>query len=235
MYFRILYQDPYLVAIEKPAGYHVHPPEDSTHRISPLTNCLHLLGKQLNTYLYPVHRLDRATSGVLLFALQSETARELCQLFQNQKIKKTYITVVRGWTPEAATIEHPLRSENDPDQRLESVTAYERIAKMEIPFPNGRFSSSRYSLLHIEPHTGRRHQIRRHCQHISHPLIGDTIYGNGEHNRLFREKLEINGLLLKAYSVEMIHPQTGTPLRITSRWNGMWHQLFDLFGVCPYV
>jgi len=234
MHFRILYQDDYLVAIDKPAGFHVHPPENPAHGISRAFNCLALLRKQLDIYLYPVHRLDRATSGVLVFALQSETARAVCESFQLHNVKKTYYTVVRGWTESEGTIIHSLRSEHDPSVRQEAITVFRKTAQMEINQPVGKYSTARYSLLEVAPHSGRRHQIRRHMDHLTHPILGDTIYGSGEHNRFFREKLQIQGLLLKAYSLEFQHPHTGIPIRITSRWNGLWHKIFDLFEVCPY-
>ncbi len=232
MSFRILYQDDSFVAIEKPAGFHVHPPEDA-HRISRSVNCLYLVKKQLETYVYPVHRLDRATSGVLLFALRSDSAKRLCHLFQEQKIKKTYFCVTRGWTEESGMIHYPLPSENESSEPLVATTAYQRIGQIELPHAVGRYPTARYSLLQVEPHSGRRHQIRRHLNHLSHPLIGDTLYGNGDHNRLFRDQLKIPGLLLKAYCLEFVHPERGDPVRIISRWSGLWHSVFDLFGVCP--
>jgi len=226
MSLRILYQDPFLIAINKPAGFYVHPPEDFAYRIPNEFNCLYLLRKQVNEYLYPVHRLDRATSGVLLFALNPSSAKALCDLFQQRKVKKTYFCVTRGWTEEVGVIDYPLEG-------VDSLTAFQQVARLETPHPIGRYSSSRYSILRVEPHSGRRHQIRKHLRHISHPLIGDTAYGDSAHNRLFREKWDIGRLLLKAYSIEVDHPETGLPLRITSRWDGLWHRVFDLFGVCP--
>ncbi len=226
MSFRILYQDDFMIAIEKPPGFHVHPPEDSNHPISNHFNCLHLLRNQISQYLYPVHRLDRATSGVLLFGLKSDSARKLCQAFENHQIRKTYFCVTRGWTDEAGQIDAPLGTSG-------ALTSYSRLGKLELPHSVSRYPSARYSLLQVEPRSGRQHQIRRHFAHISHPLIGDTVYGSGEHNRYFRSQLLIHGLLLKAYSVELLHPETGEPLQITSRWNGLWHRVFDRFEVCP--
>lgn len=238
MNLRILYQDEHLVAVDKPAGFHVHPPEDETLRISPNFNSLHLLKKQLGKYLYPVHRLDRATSGVLIFALQSETARLIAKLFQNRQIKKTYYCVVRGWTSaESGTIDRPLAQKKGGEvssPKVPALTNYTRVAHVELPIAVGRYSTARYSLVRVEPVTGRMHQIRRHFASISHPLIGDTVYGVGEHNRVFRQNLGISGLLLKAYSLELQHPVTGEMLQVTARWNGIWHKVFDLFGQCPY-
>lgn len=234
MTFRILYQDPYLVAIDKPAGFHVHPPEDATHMISPAFNCLSVLRKQLGTYLYPVHRLDRATSGVLLFALEQSAARELCDSFKNREVKKTYFCVTRGWTEEKMVIDRALKSDGPLEERLPSLTSVDQVSQIELPLAVGKYGTARYSLLKVDPHTGRRHQIRRHLAYSSNPILGDTTYGDGAHNRVFRENLGISGLLLKAYSIEIRHPSSGENLKLTSRWNGTWHKVFDLFGVCPY-
>lgn len=227
MKFRILYQDPYLVAIDKPAGFHVHPPEDPSYRISNQTNCLWILKNQLNTYLYPVHRLDRATSGVLLFALQKEAAKGLNLLFTEKRIKKTYFCVTRGWIKEKIELSYPLDG-------LEAQTTLTPVGHQEFSRPVGKYATARYTFLQAEPHTGKMHQIRRHCAHLSHPLIGDSIYGDGAHNRFFKTDLNISGLLLKAYQLNFIHPMTSQTLCITSKWDSLWHRTFDQMGVCGW-
>lgn len=232
MKFRILHQDPQLVIIDKPAGFHTHPPEDQSHRISRGQNCLFLLGRQLGAYLYPVHRLDRATSGVLMFALQVEAARALASQFQQQQVTKTYYAVVRGWTEDQGEIDHPLR-ELDSDPKP-SRTSYRTVGRLEIAEPIGRYLTGRYSLVKVSPHSGRMHQIRRHFAHISHPLIPDPIYGDGVHNRYFRGTLGFSTLLLKARSLEFTHPESGARLRVHGKWTGDWQRVFERFGVCPF-
>lgn len=231
--FRILYQDSSIVAIDKPAGFQVHTPEDPRRRISNDTNCLYLLRRQIGSYLYPVHRLDRATSGVLIYALESGIARELARQFQEKEINKTYFAITRGWVSESGEINHPLKSEHDDSIRKDAITLYSRIGQVELPIATEKHPTSRYSLVKVEPRTGRMHQIRRHFAHLSHPLIGDSIYGDGKHNRIFRELLTENALLLKAYSLSFQHPTSGLPLTIHARWNHLWHRIFDLFGICP--
>ena len=235
MSLKILYQDQFYVAVDKPAGFHVHPPEDQRHKIARSVNCLHILNQQLNTYIYPVHRLDRATSGVLLFALDSDSARLGCDLFRNREIEKVYYCVARGLIQDSGVIHHPLSSDADRQdlERQEALTHYTPLASIELPFPTNRHLTSRYTLLRVKPLTGKMHQIRRHFAHISHPLIGDTVYGDGKHNRYFREQLKIIGLMLKCYSLEFKHPFLGSGLHIASTWNGLWHKVFDLFQVCP--
>ena len=237
MQLRVLYQDPYLVAVDKPAGFHVHPPEDLSIRVTLARTCLETLKKQTNQYIYTVHRLDYATSGVLLFALDSATAREIGLRFQAAQMKKTYYTVVRGWILEDTIIDRPLSAESTSETaeltKLPSVTRIRPLARIELPDPVGRYTTARYTLIEATPETGRFHQIRRHLSGSSHPIIGDTVYGDGAHNRYFREKLGFRALLLKAQTLEFQHPQSGEPLLIRSKWNGKWHQVFNLFGVCP--
>lgn len=228
MQFRILHQDERLVAIDKPPGFHVHPPEDQRHRIPRNLNCLFLLKKQIGSYLYPVHRLDGATSGVLLYALDPEAAAHIQSQFQQKTITKRYVAVVRGWMDDQGLIDSPLGG-------AESQTTYTCLARVELPFSVGRYPSARYSVVEVSPLTGRMHQIRKHFSHIRHPLIGDSMYGDGQHNRLFKDKLPDSGLFLKAYSLELDHPETAARIQLHAKWNHSWHQAFDFLGVCPLV
>jgi tRNA pseudouridine65 synthase len=230
MRFRILHHDERLVAIDKPPGFHVHPPEDQRHRIPRGANCLFLLRKQIGSYLYPVHRLDGATSGVLLFALDAEAASKVQAQFRERTVSKRYVALVRGWTETEGEqqIDSPLSG-------MESATSYTTLARVELPFAVGRYPSARYSLVEAHPKTGRMHQIRRHFSHIRHPLVGDSTYGDGAHNRFLKEKIPGSGLFLKAYSLEIDHPSSNTRLKIRSPWAGSWHSLFDMLGVCPRV
>jgi tRNA pseudouridine65 synthase len=234
MEFRILYRDDWLVAVDKPAGFQVHQPEDQQHRISRSFDCIFQLRRQLDRYVYPIHRLDRATSGVLLFALDAEAARRVCDQFQKHEVTKTYVCVTRGWTDEGGVTDRPLSDDNDPSIKREAKTTYQRLATVELPYAVGRYPTARYSLVRVVPQTGRMHQIRRHFGHLSHPLVGDTIYGDGQHNRFFRNDLKIRNLMLKAYMLELRHPFSGEALKIRSKWNPAWHKVFDLFGACPW-
>ncbi|MGK5085909.1 pseudouridine synthase [Bdellovibrionota bacterium FG-1] len=233
MSLRILFQDDSLVAVDKPSGFHVHPPEDQQNRISNHVNCLAILRDQIQTYLYPVHRIDVATSGVLVFALTPEAAKAISAQFQNREARKTYYCVVRGWVEDEGCFDAPLRSMKDEAKHLEANTRYRCIARVELPTAIGKYETARYSLIEANPLTGRYHQIRRHFARGSHPLLGDAVHGNGEHNRFFRIELKIPALMLKAQRLALKHPLTGEPLCLESRWTGKWHKVFDLFGVCP--
>lgn len=228
MYFRILFESDQWVAIDKPSGFHVHPPEDQRFKIPKNRNCLSLLRDQLGgTYLYPVHRLDGATSGVLFYAKSSEAAATLAGQFKDRKVVKTYYAVVRGWPKD----DHGV-IERDLDGHP-SRTTYRTVAKKEIPEKIGKsiFNSTRYALVEVHPHSGRMHQIRRHFSGSSHPLIGDTIYGDGPHNRYFRQTLNIPGLLLRSARTQV--PELG--LDVFARWKGPWHPVFNWVGICPWI
>lgn len=223
--FRILYQDAHCVAIDKPAGFWVHQAEEGEkYRVPPAWNCMRLLRNQLGQYVYPIHRLDRATSGVLVFGLTQEFASGLGQAFMRREVRKMYVALVRGWWPDSSE-----RIETD-----DGVTRFECAGQTEWPEAVGRYSTCRYSLVYAYPETGRRHQIRRHCNHAAHPIVGDTLYGDRDHNRFFRDQLKWPGLYLKALELEFSHPVTGALVRLRSRYDGRWHRVFDRFGICPY-
>lgn len=203
---KILYQDLDFVAVDKPSGLLVHRTGLSTDK-----ECaMHLLRDELGQWVYPVHRLDRATSGVLIFALSSEAAEALSQEFREKRVRKTYLAVVRGYVEPLGAIDRPLK--RNPLKKdsvlLEAKTNYRLLAQAELPIAMGKFSTTRYSLVEVEISTGRLHQIRRHMSSIFHPIIGDTVYGDGKHNRLFRTEFGLNRLLLCAAQLSFCHPFT---------------------------
>lgn len=215
----IIYQDNDMVVIDKPSGLMVHRSK-MAHGVKEFA--LQLLRDQIGKKVYPVHRLDRPTSGILVFALSEQVLAEISSQFENCQVHKTYQCVVRGYT-ESGVIDHPLSDPVD-DRRLlrqgvtheakEAITEYHTLAHYEMPWPSGKFSTTRYSLVEVYPKTGRRHQIRKHMDHIAHPIIGDTRYGQGSHNRMFREKLSSHRLLLAATKLDMEHPVTKQSLRL---------------------
>lgn len=226
MSFEILFRDDWLCAINKPTGIMVHRSNIGTDRAFVMQK----LRDQLGRRVWPVHRLDRATSGVLLFALDPETARRLGQAFMDRRVDKAYSAVVRGWTDEGGSIDHPLARHKQAEPR-EARTRYRRLATCELPIPVGGFETARYSLVEAMPENGRRHQIRRHFKHISHHLIGDTTYGDGRHNRLFRQHLDCHRMLLHASRLEIGHPYDGRQLRLQAPLDGEFARVAeDVFG-----
>ncbi|MCC5810097.1 MAG: pseudouridylate synthase [Ectothiorhodospiraceae bacterium] len=221
----ILYQDDHYVAIDKPPGLLVH----RTHLSGSDDAAVQRLRNQLRRHVYPVHRLDRPTSGILLFALSPESARPLADAFEQRQVGKRYIAVCRGWPPEEGRIDYPLREHKDAEAQT-AVTSYRRLATVELPIPVSRYPAARYSLLDVYPKTGRRHQIRKHMAHIRHPLIGDTTHGEGRHNRLFREHFRFAWLLLRADRLEFRHPFHDEPTSIEAPLPERLHRLFLQLG-----
>lgn len=215
----ILYHDPWLVAIHKPAGLLVHRSNIDRHETR---FAVQLLRDQIGHRVWATHRLDKGTSGVLLFALDPETAAAVGLQFEGGTVDKRYLAVVRGHPPAAGCIDHPLKRPPDAyagsldadDHAQAATTRYRRLATWELPVAVDRYPTSRYALLELEPLTGRRHQIRRHLKHIAHPIIGDATYGKGRHNRLFVELFASQRLLLACTRLRFAHPRHGTPIAI---------------------
>jgi tRNA pseudouridine65 synthase len=205
----ILWEDSDYVAIDKPSHLLVHPTELAPGEDS----CLKILRDQIGLRLYPVHRLDRQTSGVLIFAKSSDSARALMTSWPEGKVRKSYQAIVRGWTAEEGFVDRPLRETPD-KPRVPAHSNYRRKRTIELPDPVGRYATARYSWVEVETLTGRSHQVRKHLLSISHPIVGDTTYGDGDHNRYFRTKFGLHRLLLHAASVEFEYPGTGGIVRL---------------------
>lgn len=231
----ILYQDQYLVAIDKPAGMLVHRSFLDRHET---VFVMQTLRNQLGQHVFPVHRLDRPTSGVLLFALSADVARLLTEQLTEQHWRKFYLAVCRGFVKQAGVLDYPLKEQLDKiadklaDQnkdKQEAVTALWPLAQVELPIAIGKYPVARYSLVALQPLTGRKHQLRRHLSHLRHPIVGDTTHGEGKHNRLFAEHLNSHRLLLIAKRLELKHPVTGIDLVIEAPL-GEVKQLFTEFA-----
>jgi tRNA pseudouridine65 synthase len=229
MAFTILYQDENLVAINKPAGFHVHPPEYRPEKVPRNKIVLQQLRNQLGQRLYPVHRLDVATAGVLLMALNSETAGRLCKQFQENQVQKTYWAIVRGYLPAEGVIDLPLESDST-DTLLECQTQYKTLQQLELPYSVGKkYPTARYSWIEVQPKTGRFHQIRRHMNRIAHPILGDCEHGDSHHNRFFRETLKISGLCLTARELRITCPTKQEELIISAPMSFKWKKIERLF------
>jgi tRNA pseudouridine65 synthase len=212
----IIYEDAHYVAINKPNGLLVHRTRIAEEKKE---FALQLLRDQLGYRLYTVHRLDRGTSGVLLFAKTVEAAAPVMKAFEEREPEKTYFAIVRGYAPEADTIDNPIRPDKDHQHKApqDAVTHYSRLATVELPIPVGRYPASRYSLVRIKPQTGRMHQIRKHFAHIRHYIVGDKRHGDWRHNKMFLEELQSQYLLLHAVELQFRHPFTGEMLSIKAQ------------------
>lgn len=232
----ILYQDQYLLAVNKPAGWLVHRSWlDRREKVV----IMQTLRDQIGQHVFTVHRLDRPTSGVLLLALSSEVARLLSQQFEQHQLQKVYHAVVRGYVNNSATIDYALTEELDKvadkfarrDKAPQpAVSHYQRLNKVELELSIGRYPTSRYSLVELRLETGRKHQLRRHMSHISHPIIGDSAHGDLHHNRGVAVHFDCQRLMLHASHLVLTHPITGEELIISAPWDEKWQSLMQQFG-----
>lgn len=229
----ILYQDDEIIAVNKPANLAVHRskfvgPDDAF--------LIDLLREQVGGDVYLAHRLDRATSGVLLSARSKEVAGALGEQFMGRSVQKRYLAVVRGWPdPEQGSIDYPLPGSRDTGPRKDAVTDYQRLGVVEVPIALGRYESQRYSLVLASPRTGRFRQIRKHFAHIHHPIIGDSQHGRGDHNRLFKQFFSSHRLLLHALQLSFAHPASGEEMRITAGLDATWDRLIERFDWTPIL
>lgn len=229
----ILYRDEYLIAIDKPAGLLVHRSAVDRHETR---FAVQLLRDQIGKRVQPVHRLDRGTSGVLLFAFDPGITRNLSEQFERHAVRKTYLAVVRGWPPESGCIDHPLTVQADEYAGVSgqtaqaAVTRFRRLATVELPFAVERYPASRYALLALFPETGRRHQLRRHMKHIAHPIIGDATHGKGVHNRFFQGQFGCHRLLLACVALRLRHPVSGEELILQAPLEGTFSRLAGDLG-----
>lgn len=202
------------------------------------------LRDQIGQHVFPVHRLDRPTSGVLLFALDSDSARILTQRFENREVSKTYWAVVRGWfAEESGSIDYALsvikdkiadkhsavlNSQEKPEQA--ATTDWKMLAKTEQPFQaRSRYATSRYSWVELTPHTGRKHQLRRHMKHVFHPIVGDTSYGDHHQNRAIRTHVGVSRMMLHAREL-VFTTVSGERMTVTAPVDEDWKKLSTQFG-----
>ena len=237
----ILYRDDVLIAVHKPSGLLVHRSFLDRHETR---FAVQIVRDQIGCHVHPVHRLDRGTSGILLFALDRNICRNVAVQFESQAVDKAYLAVVRGYPEESGTIDHPLsRQFDDYEYRhadasnaaQPAITRYKRLATVELPYAVDRYPTSRYALLQLFPETGRRHQIRRHLKHIAHPIIGDATYGKGRHNRFFQERFSCGRMLLACTELTLKHPVSGSTLVIKAHLAQDFGDILEKLGWEPPV
>lgn len=233
--FEVLYQDNDLIVINKPEGWLVHRSWLDKHETVVV---MQRLRDQISQHVYPIHRLDRPTSGVLIFALSSEIARLLSEQFASNKIEKTYHAIVRGYVDGEAIIDYPLVEEldkiadkfaNKDKPAQDAITFYKGLSKIELPIEVGKYKTARYSFVELKPQTGRKHQLRRHLKHIFHPIIGDSKHGDLHQNRAFSHYFAVKRLMLHASSVKIIHPITLKPITIHAKLSDDWLRILREF------
>jgi len=224
----IIYQDEYLIAINKPHGLLVH---QSSIARDATEFALQMLRDQVGKHVSPVHRLDRKTSGVLLFAFDKVSEIAMHQQFMEGATDKKYLAILRGFTPDAMNIDYPLAKENGTIQ--EAFTSFKTLQKAEINVPLGKFSTSRYSLVEATPKTGRMHQLRKHFSHILHPIIGDRTHGCNKQNKLFTEQWQMNTMLLHASKLTFIHPVTQKEIKLQANLHDEFKRTMKMMEMKP--
>lgn len=231
----IIYQDEHIVAVDKPSGMLVHRSFLDKHET---VFVMQTLRDMLGQHVFPVHRLDRPTSGVLLFALSSAVARLLGQQQEQKLWRKFYLAVVRGYLLQGGELDYPLKEEldaiadkfsRDDKAPQQALTRYQPLQHIELPIAVSKYPAARYSLVALQPITGRKHQLRRHLAHLRYPIVGDTSHGDGKHNALFKQHFNCRRLLLVAKQLQLPHPVTGEPLCLSAGLNEL-EPLFAKFG-----
>ena len=221
----IVYQDEHLIAINKPHGLLVHRSKianDATEF------ALQILRDQIGRHVNPAHRIDRKTSGILLFAFEKEVEIAMQKQFQESLVLKKYLAILRGYAPEQMDIDYPLAKENGTLQ--EAFTAFKTLQRAEIDVPFGKHPTSRYSLVEAMPTTGRMHQLRKHFAHIFHPIIGDRKHGCNKQNRFFKEQFEMNTMLLHASWLKFKHPVTELDVEITATPHSEFNRVMQMMN-----
>jgi len=218
----IIYQDENLIAINKPHGLLVH---QSSIARDATEFALQLLRDQVGKHVSPVHRLDRKTSGILLFAFDKESEIAMHQQFMNAETNKKYLAILRGFTPDQMEIDYPLAKENGTMQ--EALTSFRTLQKAEVAVAFGKHLTSRYSLVEATPKTGRMHQLRRHFSHILHPIIGDRTHGCNKQNKFFKEQWDMTTMLLHASELTFVHPATKEKIHLKAGLHDEFKRVMD--------
>ncbi|WP_394673863.1 pseudouridine synthase [uncultured Chryseobacterium sp.] len=221
----ILYRDEHIIAINKPSGLLVH---KSFYSGEADTYAIQELRKQIGQKVYPVHRLDRKTSGVLLFTLDKDTLRAMSDQFATREVEKKYIAILRGWTKEEETIDYDLINENEVKQN--AVTYYRRLQTSEIDLPFLKHQTSRYSLVEAIPETGRFHQLRKHFKHILHPILGCRKHGCNKQNKLLLQTFNMTRMPLHAYQLAFTHPITHERIHVIATIDEEFKKVGDILG-----
>lgn len=222
----IVYEDQYIVAVNKPNNILIHYSHYARNIKEP--TLIDLLEEQFGNRFYPLHRLDRKTSGIILLSKEKEYIPLFQELFFNDAIQKTYWGIVRGFSPEQGCIDSPVKN---PDTKLykEALTNYRTLAKATVDAPVHPYPQARYSLIELKPKTGRMHQLRIHLNKISHPLVGDYKYGDRFHNRLYEQHFDCHNLFLHALELQFTHPYTHEELKLTAPFNSNWEKIMHEF------
>lgn len=219
----IIYRDEHLVAINKPHGLLVH---RTAMACDAKVFALQLLRDQIGRKVSPVHRLDRKTGGLLLFAFEKDVEIAMQKQFMYAEVEKKYLAVLRGFAPDALDIDYPLRRDNGTMQ--DAFTSFITLKRTEINVPFGLHPTSRYSLVEASPTTGRMHQLRKHFAHLFYPIIGDRKHGCNKQNKFFKEQWNMTTMLLHAAELKFTHPVSGELVELKADLQQEYLEALDL-------
>ena len=228
MNLEIIFEDEYILCVHKPNNVLVHHAFHSRN-VAEEDSLLQLIKNELGIKVYPIHRLDRKTSGIILLAKETHFVSKFQELFTNNEINKTYYGIVRGFSPETKTIDSPVKG-RDANVHKEALTHLKTLEKVTLNIPVKPYDSSRYSLVELSPKTGRMHQLRVHSNKISHPLIGDPKYGDKNHDLMFEENFGWKNMFLHAGKLDFKHPFTTEKLTLKATFPKDWVTLFEEFS-----
>ncbi|HPE86378.1 MAG: hypothetical protein EOL88_02735 [Bacteroidia bacterium] len=233
----ICYSDAYFVVVNKPAGILVH---KTNMAIDEKVTLMQRVADQLGRKVYPVHRLDKGTSGVNIFSLDARTSEMFRRMFVEKRIGKIYFAVCRGWLTDEVLVEYPVKT-STLATRVAAVTRIIPLATAEIDVPVGPYEKSRYTLIQAEPHTGRWHQIRQHCSHLRHPIAGDKRHGDYRHNAMFSTQFSVTNVMLHAGAVTFEHPYQLRRITVNAAFPAHWRLVLDTMGwkqhpaIAPFI
>ena len=225
---QIIYEDEALLVVNKPNNMLVH--ASYYARNIKEASLLARLKESIPVKLYPVHRLDYKTSGVIVLAKSSAFAAKIQKQFEANTIKKTYLALVRGHSQVEGIIDTPIKNA-DTGKYKEALTTYKTLAQTEVAISVAPYASSLYSYLEFYPKTGRMHQLRKHANKISHPIIGDHKYGNRHHNKMFAEELGFPNMFLHAAVIQFEHPVNNEVLSISAAKPVFWNEAFTILNL----
>jgi len=223
----IVFEDEYLVAVNKPNNFIIH--ESHYSRNIRETTLLQFIEQQMGYPVYPAHRLDRKTSGIIILLKDKQYVQQFQELFITKNIQKTYYAIVRGFSPDAGTIDTPVKND-DTGIYKEALTHYKTMQNIELDIPVQPYDCSRYSLVQLMPQTGRMHQLRKHLNKISYPIVGDYKYGDRFHNRMYENQFNCIYMFLHAHQLDFTHPITNKKLQLTADFPADWKKLFNTFN-----
>lgn len=239
MQIDVLWESEDLIAVNKPSGLLVHKTKMDAGETQFL---LQFLRDQVGYHVFPLHRLDKATSGVCLFAKKAEAVKPMQDIWNTDSVKKEYRCLVRGWFPEKHIEDSPLeeikkekeRTKESQGEKKKAISIFKPKVSWEVPVAIGKFPKTRYQLVDVEILTGRRHQIRRHACRQHHPIIGDSTYGDGKHNLYFREELGFQGLMLSSNKIQFREPSSNKWVEISAYEDSRFVALAEKFrdSVC---